>query len=122
MNYTITVSETGDYILIVVKGNIDGKVAMQYTIDSHKLGNELGIMKFLLDVREAKNVQMMGDNYNFAAKEIPTSSKVDRRAKVACIVSPDDHSHDFIETVLQNNGVNLTLFRDIDQAIAHLQD
>lgn len=122
MNYTITVSETGDYILIVLLGNVDGEIAMQYTIESHKLGNELGITKFLVDARKAINVQMVGDNYNFAAKEISEKPSFDRRAKVACLVSPEDHSHDFIETVLRNNGHNFTLFRNMDKAISHLLD
>lgn len=121
MNYTIKVSDTGDYILITVNGDVDSKTAMEYTTASHKLGNELGIMKFLVDLRNSRNVQMIGENYHFVNQDLSKSPEVDRRAKVACLVSPEDHSHDFIETVLRNSGYNLTLFRDMEEALNHLR-
>jgi len=120
MNYSIKVADTGDYILIDVHGDVNGEIAMQYTTESHKLGNELGIMRFLVDLRKATNVQMVGDNYHFVNKDIAKAPAVDRRAKVAFLVSKEDHSHDFIETVLRNSGHNVTLFRDKDEALSHL--
>ncbi len=120
MNYSIKVSETGDYILIDVHGDLNSEIALQYTTESHKLGNELGIMKFLVDLSKATNVQMVGDNYNFVNQDIAKAPAVDRKAKVAFLVSKEDHSHDFIETVLRNRGYNVSLFRDKDEALAHL--
>lgn len=39
---------------------------------------------------------------------------------VALLVSPDDHSHDFIETVARNAGLNVTIFTDLQAAKAYL--
>jgi len=121
MNYTIKVSDTGDYILITVDGNVNPEIAMEYTAKSHKLGNELGIMKFLVDLRNARNVEMLGDNYNFVTQDLADHQRVDRRAKVALLVSKEDHSHDFIETVSRNSGHNVTLFRSLKKALKHLR-
>jgi hypothetical protein len=38
------------------------------------------------------------------------------------VIAEGDHSHDFIETVAINAGLNVKLFTDWDQAIAFLQD
>ena len=120
MNYSIKVSDSGDYIIIDVHGDVNSEIAMKYTTESHKLGNELGIMRFLVDLRKATNVQMVGDNYHFVHQDIAKAPAIDRRAKVAFLVSKEDHSHDFVETVLRNSGHNVTLFRDIDEALSHL--
>ncbi len=45
---------------------------------------------------------------------------IDKYAHVAVLVSPDDHSHDFVEVVARNSGLNVTLFRDLAAAIKHL--
>lgn len=41
-------------------------------------------------------------------------------ARVAAVVSPEDHSHDFFETSARNNGMDFTLFRNREHAIRHL--
>ena len=45
-----------------------------------------------------------------------------RSAHVAILVSPDDRSHDFIETVNRNAGYNVRVFRDADAAISWLEE
>lgn len=37
-------------------------------------------------------------------------------------VSPDDHSHDFIETVARNAGLSVTIFTDLQAAKAYLTE
>ena len=41
-------------------------------------------------------------------------------ARVALLVSPGDHSHDFVETAARNAYLDVTLFRDKDAAVRHL--
>jgi hypothetical protein len=41
---------------------------------------------------------------------------IDKYARIATLVNPDDHSHDFIETVARNAGLNVKIFTDPDQA------
>ena len=57
----------------------------------------------------------------FAYKDMQLAEGIDLNAIVATLVSPDDHSHDFIETVSRNAGLNVTLFTDLDLAKQHLR-
>ncbi|MBN1264337.1 MAG: hypothetical protein JXA25_02510 [Anaerolineales bacterium] len=120
MSYTIKVSESGKYIEMKVVGNIDNLKAVQYNIEAHALARENGINKHLVDVRDAVNTDTVTNNYNFAYKDMPQAD-IDLSATVATVVSPDDHSHDFMETVSRNSGMNVRLFTDIDEAIAYLE-
>ena len=119
-DYTITLDESGDYIIIKVVGGLDRETAIGYIKDSHKLGAETGINKFLLDATEAVNVESTGDNFSFAAEELEIIEGFNRIAIVAMLVAEDDHSHDFVATVAQNAGQSVTLFRDREAAIQHL--
>lgn len=93
---------------------------MQTNIEAHTLGKKLEINRYLLDLREARNVDSPVNGYKFAYDDMPNEPMIDRKARVAMLVSPEDHSHDFIETVAQNTGLDVTLFRDYEQAIQHL--
>jgi len=46
----------------------------------------------------------------------------DRNAKVAFLIHPDDHSHDFIEVVFRNAGFNARLFREKENALKFLSE
>ncbi|MHB9027638.1 MAG: hypothetical protein ACYC9O_02595 [Candidatus Latescibacterota bacterium] len=72
-----------------------------------------------MDVTESRNIESSTKGYQFAHSDMMTD-KIDRFARVAMLVSPGDHSHDFIETVSRNAGLNVTLFRDREQAVRHL--
>lgn len=73
-----------------------------------------------MDVREARNTDSVFNNYSFAYKDMHKAEEIDKRARVAVVVSPQDNSHDFIETVSRNAGLDVVLFTDIDRAVAHL--
>jgi len=81
---------------------------------------ERGIKRFLTDVREARNVSSVGDNYTFAYEDL---AQIDfpRNARVAILSSADDTSHDFVETVSSNAGYPVRLFVDEADAIAWLE-
>jgi hypothetical protein len=93
---------------------------MEHNRESHALGRKLGIRRYLVDLRKSRNVESLLDGYQFAYQDMPQQPEIDRSARVAILVSPGDHSHDFIETVSRNSGLDVTLFRDYEQAIAHL--
>ena len=59
-------------------------------------------------------------SYRFAHDDMKRTPAIDTSAVVAVLVSPGDHSHDFIETVSRNSGLNVTLFTDRERAVAHL--
>lgn len=96
------------------------QVGMELNIKTHALGKKLGINRYLVDVTEARNVDNTFDKYNFAYKDMKDMPEINRQARVALLVSPGDHSHDFIETVSRNTGLDVTLFTDRQMAIEYL--
>ena len=93
---------------------------MKQNLETHALGDELGISRYLVEATEAVNVDSTLENYSFAYTDMQTPTGINKAAIVALLVSPDDHSHDFIETVSRNAGLNVTIFRDRELAIHHL--
>lgn len=120
MDYTITPSEDGQYIIIKVIADITPTIAMRYTTESHKMGREMGIHKYLVDATEAKNISKAFENYRFAYHSSDDIPDFDPLACVAALISPDDSSHDFIETVTKNAGLDVTFFTDREEAVNHL--
>ena len=120
MNYLITPSEDGNYIIMKVIGDIISDEVIKMNIEATAMGKKLGITKYLIDVTESKNISPIYENYKFAYIDLPVKSKIDHKNRIAILVDPDDHSHDFVETVLKNAGSNSTIFRDRELAIQHL--
>lgn len=117
---TNTVSPNGKYIIQKIVGEINAEIALDLNRETHALGRRLGIRYYLSDLTECRNTDSMFDNYNFAYNDMPADPGIDRSARVALLVAPEDHSHDFVETACRNAGLNVTLFRDRDKAIRHL--
>lgn len=120
MKYTISPAENGDHIQIMVHDVINRQIGIRIVHDSHALGDQLGIDTFLMDLTDVVNNDSTINRYNFAHVDIPTTDGFNHFAKVAVLVNPADHSHDFIETVLRNTGVNIRLFHDREEAMAFL--
>jgi hypothetical protein len=119
MQYKIGLSNDKTYIVQKMLGEITCDAAMKCAEESHAMAKKFEIIRFLVDVTEARNVDTSFDNYQFANRDID-SPKIDKGAIVALLVSADDTSHDFVETVLRNAGHNVTLFRDRKQAERYL--
>jgi hypothetical protein len=116
MDYSITPSMDGTFIILKIKGNINREIATRLNLEAHALGKKLQLKRYLVDVTEAKNTETIIGNYNFAYSDMQKMEGIDKRARVATLVSPDDHSHDFIETVSRNAGLNVRIFTDLDEA------
>jgi hypothetical protein len=120
MNYTITLSPDGAYIILKVVGDINRTLALKINLAAHQLGSEVGVNKYLMDLTESKNLETIADQYSFAYGDMHETPQIDRFAVVAMLTAPDDRSHDFIEVVANNAGLNVTLFSDREQAIEYL--
>lgn len=118
--YTITPSADGRYIVVKVCGEINRKTAMQQILEAHALGRRLGVNRYLVDVTAARNTDSVRDSYDFAYTDMSDTEGIDKAARVATLVSQGDHSHDFIEIVSRNSGLNVTLFTDRELAVQHL--
>jgi hypothetical protein len=119
-SYTIKPSEDGAYIILKHWGEINSEMTTQRNLEAHALAAELGITRHLVDVTEARHVDTTLNTYNFAYEDMRTLPGINKNARVAVLVSPDDHSHDFVATVAWNAGQDVTLFTDREAAIQHL--
>ena len=120
MKYTIKPSKDGKYIILTIVGEINSQSAMKQNLEAHALGKELGINRYLVDVTEARNTDSVLESYEFANIDMRETEGFDIHAQVATLVSPGDHSHDFIETVARNSGLSVKIFTDPDLARQYL--
>jgi len=120
MNSTIEPSADGSFVVVKVRGNITLRDALRLNLEAHALGRQLDTDCFLIDVTEARNVDPVMETYGFAYSDMINADGIDRSAFIAVVASPDDHSHDFAETVCRNAGFHVTIFRDRREAIRAL--
>lgn len=121
MSYTVALSDNGRYIVCRVTVPITMEVARAFTLEMDRLSRATRVKRFLSDVREAPNVLDTIGNYDFAYSEMP-GFNLQKDARAAILASPADRSHDFVETVSQNAGYRVRLFRDEAAAIAWLNE
>ena len=120
MHYTVIPSDDGKYVIVSVTGEVTTETAREYTVAANERASEWKLRNFLIDLRDAVNTQSTLTNYEYAYEEMPKQN-LSTTARVALLVAPEDHSHDFIELVSRNAGYNVRLFRNADQAVAWLQ-
>ena len=120
MGYTISVSEDGKYLRVQVNEPMTRKLAGRIGQEMNATGAEHNLKCYLYDLRNAPNVESPATNY-FFAHEDTVALRLDKSVRSAILVSPDDRSHDFAETVLLNAGYNVRLFGDEAAAIAWLE-
>jgi len=122
VNYEISLSADRTYVLIKVRGEMGREGAWQFIPPAHALGLQLDVHAYLVDLTESHNTDSVVQTFEFAYTDTPQHSDFDQRARVALLTAPDDHSHDFAETVMRNTGVIIALFRDLDSALRYLKE
>lgn len=119
MEHAIYPSEDGKYIVLKIAGQFGRQQALKYHLEAHRLGRTLGIDRFLLDFSEGRNTDTVLRHYTFVSQDM-RHPEINLDARIAMLVSPYDHSHDFIEAMLKREGVDVALFYDLEAAIAFL--
>ncbi|MBN2738399.1 MAG: hypothetical protein JXR70_15560 [Spirochaetales bacterium] len=120
MNYTISISDDKKYIILKNTGKITSENVKQRIIEAHQVGEKYNLHCYLMDLVEANNTDTIVNNYDFAYKDMKENKGINMFACVAFLVAENDHSHDFIETVLINAGYDIKLFRSKEKAIQYL--
>lgn len=119
MAYSITVSDDGKYIILKATGPISRQVALEYHLEAHALGRERGLDRFLLDFTECHNTDTVLRNFKYVYDDMQNPGII-QTACTSLLVSPADHSHDFIEALFRDAGADFTLFHDRSLAVANL--
>ena len=120
MGCHIEPSPDGKYIIQVVTGDLNCKLALAYNLKSHDLGRKLAINRFLVDLTRSRNVDTLPANFCFARFDLKNTPEIDPAARVALLVSPGDRSHNIVEKVSRNSGLDMTIFTDRYKAKQHL--
>jgi hypothetical protein len=120
MSYKIYLSEDGKYVVTKHWGELTSELVLKRTLEAHRFGDELGVTRHLMDVTEATNIDSVTKTYKFAYNDVREFPEFNFNVRVAVLVSPGDHTHDFAETVTRNAGQDVTLFRDRALAVKHL--
>ncbi len=121
MTEEIKVSDNSKYIIVRVDEDMTRTLAESLGLEAMHLGIKKNLNKFLYDLRNSRNKETINANYIFAKQDLkrldpnPTN-------KIAMLTSPNDKSHDFIETVLRNAGYNVKLFIVEEEAIIWLEE
>jgi hypothetical protein len=119
MKHNLSVSEDGKYIILQASGQISRLQVIELFVEAHKLGAEKGLDRYLVDFTECRNTDTVMRNYTLAYEDMK-DPRISQSACTALLVSPVDHSHDFLESLMRNAGSDVTLFHDRDLAVWHL--
>ncbi len=121
MPHDVSISKDRKFILIKVVGTMDSPYTLQTGVDASALGRKVKIKRFLFDLTESRYVDSILSTHQRAYSDM-RDPRLIPDARVALWVAQDDHSHDFAETVYQNAGYNLRVFRDYNSAISFLME
>jgi hypothetical protein len=119
MEFEVSQSEDRPYLIVTAFEALTADIQRRMMQAVAERMAEQGIKAVLVDVSSVRNVATVHENFNFANYE---ANQLDfpRHSRVAILVDPDDHSHNFIETVFQNAGYSCRIFQDEDSAIEWL--
>lgn len=120
MKYHTSLSADKRYVYTKITGPVDAASMLACVLAAHQLARQAGINRHLMDMTEAYNHLSTLQNYQFAYNDM-NHSDIDRLARIAMLVSPDDHSHDFLETLSRNAGRDVTLFTHREDAERYLR-
>lgn len=120
MDHEITVAPDAAYIILRIIGPT-GRHRMGQVVAAHELGARLGIHRYLVDLREAVNQESPVEDFHMANRDFQAAPQIDRSARVACLVSPGDRSHDFLVTAFRNAGSFIEQFDNPGRADAYLR-
>lgn len=85
-----------------------------------RLGENLGILGCLIDIRGTKSVSSVSDKYEFAYNKAPAAS-LPHLWRYAFLVDQGDDSPNFVETVMINAGYMFQIFDDELEAVKWLK-
>lgn len=120
MDYKISLSESGNYVIIQVMQPMTSELGHRCGTDAARLAGEKKTNRFLFDLRESQNIQTVIKNYDFAYEGMMDFG-FPRASISALLIKPGDKSHDFIETAFLNAGYNVKIFTNEKSAIAWLE-
>lgn len=121
MSYTISISDSRKFLRVHVEGDVSAAAAREWSAELREASRAQGIQRLLVDVRSSRNVSTVLQNYQYAYRS-SSDLELPKNVRSAILTSPDDRSHDMVETFMRNAGYNVRIFTDESAAIAWLED
>ena len=118
MPYKIAYEKENKYILIIVEGDFALPMLKNLAADVARYIEQHGCNRILNDMRQAKLTKGTIDIYNMP--KIASASGIDTHCKRALVVSEHSSDFHFLETVFINQGHNVKMFTDIEEAMSWL--
>lgn len=119
MNFDLTLATDGSYAVLTNYRDVTLASAIEHQRAMQAFAVAHGISRFLIDTRGKQYIGGDVDLYTFARHVLPEEA-FDRRWRVALVTSPEDYSHDFLETVSRNAGYNVVVLKEYDKAVVWL--
>jgi hypothetical protein len=120
MTHYITLSPDKSFVILTVRGTITAAAALECNREAHLFAFNHGVSRHLMDLRGCRNGDSVACNLHFSLYGMQNEPAIDKHARVALLVDPDDHSHDFIKAAVQCAGLDVYLFTDLAIAEKHL--
>lgn len=121
MSYEIEVSESGRFLRLKAQGDVSVELAREWSLELREMAHPLAITCLLFDMRVAKNVSSIIDNYYFAHRDADRLGLA-KNVRSAILANRADNSHNFVETTMQNANFNVRLFNEKSTAISWLEE
>ena len=119
MDFKITISENGEYIIGKIYEALNIETAQQLTEEYVKIIKSTGIKKILNDVRGTPDAMGVFNNYKFAYTDTKVLN-LPKDIRAAIVTDPNDNTHNFQETVANNAGYSVKVFKEIGAAVTWL--
>jgi len=118
MPYKINYEKESGYISVTVQGDFALSNLKDLAADVAKSIEQYGCNHILNDMRQAKLTKGTIDIYNMP--KFASSSGIDTYCKRALVVGEQSSDFRFLETVFINQGHNVKMFTDIEEAMRWL--
>lgn len=121
MKYEVRVAKRGTYVLMRPSETTNWQDIVEHLAEAAQIAAAHNLRSFLIDVRDVASGFSTLEHYQIAHYE---GRKLGFAAgsRIAVLVSPGDHSRDFVKTVVQNAGYSCDLFEEEAAAEEWLED
>jgi hypothetical protein len=120
MPYKINYEKEQNYIEVTVEGDFALSTLKDLATDVAKFIDQYGCNRVLNNMRQAKLTEDSLDIYNMP--QSANNAGIVHRHKRALVVSEHSSDFHFLETVFINQGHNVKMFTDINEAMYWLLD
>jgi hypothetical protein len=118
MPYKVYYEEEGDYLSVTVEGDFALSTLKDLAADVAKSIAQYGCNRILNDMRRAKLTTGTIEIYNMP--KTASASGMNSYCKRALVVREKSSDFHFLETVFLNQGHNVKMFTDIEEAMSWL--